>query len=201
MKKVLYLLLLLTNFAKCQSVMDKRMIIERNGEKEYYISTAGGIEPITRKIKEKKYILIDDNKTWNPHPVPLTDSDYLFIKQKLPEWFAKHTKILQEAIQELDTLSTVSIQERIKYIFTWFGYEEEDVYLLKMQYKNEQYRIYICKRPLYYVGYINEEVKTEKNKLMYPFEDEKWNRNFYETEKEYLIMRKQEEDGDEKYYK
>ena len=35
---------------------------------------------------------------------------------------------------------------------------------------------------------------------MYPFEDEQWNSNFYETKEEYLKMRAKEEDGYNKYY-
>ena len=78
------------------SRMDRRMIYtNENGEKEYYISTAGGNSPITRIIEEDKHILIDYNKTWNPNPVQLTDNNYAFIKDKLPEWLAEHSNLIK----------------------------------------------------------------------------------------------------------
>ena len=98
---------------------------------------------------------------------------------------------------EINNLTVAQIKEKLKYIFTNFFYEDEDVYLLKLQYDGQVYRVYVCIRP---IAYNFETRDADYNVLMYPFKDEEWNRNFYENEKDYLRMRKLEEEGYDKHF-
>jgi hypothetical protein len=198
-KRIFCLTLFSINVSSCQTMPNKMIVTKPNGEKVYYINTAGGPNVITTYVTQKKYILIDEFKTWNPHPIPLTDSDCTFIKNKLPEWMTQHYKLPDAVLSELENLPLKDIHP--KYIFTHFSVEEEDIYLLKLKYDDKEYRIYIGKRPFNYVGIVDGKSKFEKNKLMYPFYDEEWNLNFYETKEEYLKMRKIEEDGYNEHFK
>jgi hypothetical protein len=152
---------------------------------------------ITDIVNNKKMVLIDQWKVWNPKPLPLNDTDYQFIVAHLKEWFSSHTKLDGTAINALGSLSAYSIRSSMKYVFTHFSIDEEDVYLIRLKYNDSTYRVYVGKRG----SYINVDIQAvEKNKLMYPFYDEEWNRNFYKTDEEYLRMRKLEEDGYNKHF-
>ena len=200
MKRILTVLLVITSLCKCQT-MDHRMIsTDTAGNKVYTINTAMGYTPITKNVIERNLILVDDNKVWNPNPVQLLDSDYVFIKSKLPDWLKKYENLNDKAIAGICFIEIQQIKSKIKYVFTDFFAEEEDVYLLKLNYENTTYRIYFCIKPLKYIGYNESGSVFEKNKLLYPFEDEEWNKNFYETKEEYLEMRTKEEDGYNKYF-
>ena len=140
---------------------------------------------------DRGYKIIGRYKLLNPQPLPLTESDWLFIHNRLPAWVRKHYPNYLHT-PTISQLSIDSLKSNTSYQFTLLHdgkLLEEDVYLLSLSSSNvdQPLKIYIPKASV-----ADEKQLTKDGRLLskpiivYPFLTEAWERNINET-KPYCI--------------
>ncbi len=136
----------------------------KNMGDDYTVQTLEGPYPVNKRVAQSGYKIIGEWKLWNPMPLPVSDSDIVFIKTKIPEWFAdKPCRPDQPAITALQNMSADEMRKQLQYNFTFFspGLTETDAYLFQVKCDNKPVNVYI---PITDSG------------VIYPFKDEEWNR-------------------------
>ncbi|MBC9934916.1 hypothetical protein [Chitinophaga qingshengii] len=167
MRKILVVLMMaLTAYTSgCKSQNKNSM------SKEYTVQTLEGPYPVNKRVEKLGYKVIGEWKLWNPNPLPVSDSDIVFIKTKLPEWLAeKAGKPDDRAVSAFQQVPDTELRKQLRYSFTFFGpgLTETDAYLLQLKYDNKPVNIYIPK---------------SDSGIVYPFKDEEWNRNLSYNDK------------------
>lgn len=149
------------------------VIVRRKMNQEPYVVT--GIGPVTVKNKiASGYKIIGKFKLFNPSPLPITDENANFIREKMPEWFAEHYPE-EDTGTLFDDMSSEELVNKLKYAFTllkWTGLPEVDVYLLKIRNGSKEINIYIGKG--HFVDIPDSAIYYD---IVYPFFDEEWHSN------------------------
>lgn len=153
---------------------------------EYYMNTTVGYYNVTDKILKDGYKWVDENRLINPDPMKFDYNELLLIKETLYTFVIKNYPDLSEnTLKKIKNITTEEIK-KIPYIFTGFSHcFDEDVYLFKLENNKRLCNVYIVKYKTMEEVYENEELVNHRLVRKIRFENEKWYRNFYETEDEY----------------
>lgn len=153
---------------------------------KYYMNTTVGYYNVTDKIIKDGYKWVDENRLINPDPMKFDYNELLLIKETLYTFAIKNYPDLPENI--LKKIKDITIEEikKIPYIFTGYLHcFDEDVYLFNIESNNKSYNVYVIKYKTMEGVYKDGELIDHKLVKKIRFENEKWYRNFYETEDEY----------------
>ena len=153
---------------------------------KYYMNTTVGYYNVTDKILKDSYKWVDENRLINPDPMKFDYNELLLIKETLYTFAIKNYPDLPENI--LKKIKDITIEEikKIPYIFTGYLHcFDEDVYLFNIESNNKSYNVYVIKYKTMEGVYKDGELIDYKLVKKIRFENEKWYRNFYETEDEY----------------
>ena len=153
---------------------------------KYYMNTTVGYYNVTDKILKDGYKWVDENRLINPDPMKFNYNELLLIKETLYTFVIKSYPDLPENI--LKKIKEITIEEikKIPYIFTGYLHcFDEDVYLFNIESNNKSYNVYVIKYKTMEGVYKDGELIDHKLVKKIRFENEKWYRNFYETEDEY----------------
>lgn len=140
---------------------------------------------------DRGYKIIGKYKLLNPQPLPLTESDWLFIHKQLPTWVRKHYPNYRHT-PTISQLPIDFLKSNTSYQFTLLHdgkLLEEDVYLLSLPSPNvdQPLKIYIPKASVADEKQLTKDGRlVSKPVLVYPFLTEAWERNINET-KPYCI--------------
>lgn len=153
---------------------------------KYYMNTTVGYYNVTDKILKDGYKWVDENRLINPDPMKFNYNELLLIKETLYTFVIKSYPDLPENI--LKKIKEITIEEikKIPYIFTGYLHcFDEDVYLFNIESNNKSYNVYVINYKTMEGVYKDGELIDHKLVKKIRFENEKWYRNFYETEDEY----------------
>lgn len=178
-KLIIKIVIILFIFLFCKELKSQFM-------EEYYMNTTVGYYNVTDKILEDGYKWVDENRLINPHPMEFDYNELLLIKETLYTFVIKSYPDLPENI--LKNIKEITIEEikKIPYIFTGYLHcFNENVYLFNIESNNKSYNVYVIKYKTMEGVYKDEELIDHKLVKKIRFENEKWYRNFYETEDEY----------------
>lgn len=135
---------------------------------------------------DRDYKIIGRYKLLNPQPLPLTESDWLFIHKQLPAWVRNHYPKYRHT-PTISQLSIDSLKSNTSYQFTLLHdgkLLEEDVYLLSLTSPNvdQPLKIYIPKASVADEKQLMKDGRLlSKPIIVYPFLTEAWERNINET--------------------
>jgi len=178
-KLIIKIVIILFIFLFCKELKSQFM-------EEYYMNTTVGYYNVTDKILEDGYKWVDENRLINPHPMEFDYNELLLIKETLYTFVIKSYPDLPENI--LKNIKEITIEEikKIPYIFTGYLHcFNENVYLFNIESNNKSYNVYVIKYKTMEGVYKDGELIDHKLVKKIRFENEKWYRNFYETEDEY----------------
>ena len=150
------------------------------------MNTTVGYYNVTDKILKDGYKWVDENRLINPDPMKFNYNELLLIKETLYTFVIKSYPDLPENI--LKKIKEITIEEikKIPYIFTGYLHcFDEDVYLFNIESNNKSYNVYVINYKTMEGVYKDGELIDHKLVKKIRFENEKWYRNFYETEDEY----------------
>lgn len=156
-----------------------------------YVCTNGMGPVVVDSWLDRGYKVIGRYKLLNPRPLPLTESDWLFIHKQLPAWVRNHYPNYRHT-PTISQLPIDSLKSNTSYQFTLLQdgkLLEEDVYLLSLPSPNvdQPLKIYIPKASVADEKQLTKDGRlVSKPVLVYPFLTEAWERNINET-KPYCI--------------
>lgn len=151
-----------------------------------YVCTNGMGPVVVDSWLDRGYKIIGRYKLLNPQPLPLTESDWLFIHKQLPAWVRNHYPNYRDTTT-ISQLSIDSLKSNTSYQFTLLHdgkLLEEDVYLLSLPSPNvdQPLKIYIPKAAIADKEQLAKDGRlVSKTVLVYPFLTEAWERNINET--------------------
>ena len=151
-----------------------------------YVCTNGMGPVVIDSWLDRGYKIIGRYKLLNPQPLPLTESDWLFIHKHLPAWVRNHYPNYRHT-PTISQLSIDSLKSNTSYQFTLLHdgkLLEEDVYLLSLPSPNvdKPLKIYIPKASVADEKQLTKDGRlVSKPVIVYPFLTEAWERNINET--------------------